>query len=636
MRKTLMVNSVFLLLIVFSGAVAAGVQPNVEEYQTKYPDAHSITLQEETSFDVAADGTYIYNYHLKNLILTQNGIDQESTFEEGYYKLYDTVEIEEAQVVHPDGTVVPVDEENIKDIPMPAFGPFFMENIRMIIVTFPNLSPGCITEIRVKGSRNAPPMDDVFSYTTALHTFKPVLSSLLTIMAPESMNLQWKVYRGDIEFGQKEMEDKTAYTWTVEDAPQVIWESGMPSFMEVVPVLTVTTIDSWKTISSWYHDLCLKDAEITGELRAVIEEAVKGAGTTAEKIEGCFYWVSENIRYVETAMTGEKAGFKPDPPSVILHNRYGVCRDKAHLLACMLREIGIEAAETLITAGTKIDVDLPTLNFNHAITAVRDAEGEWYFIDPTVEDSKDFLASSDQDKWALICTKEGEDITLTPLLPPENNICRVRLQNKLDDQGNLTGSVEWTMAGMADFFARSFLKRMPPMKREEMIKRMIREISPHAEVVSMDVSDPEDMSRYMRIAIEYSAPDFAVSAGKYLILPITAHEASFDFLAGFIFWGTDLTDRKYPLHIGSTYLSVIDEQLELPKGYQVKSIPENRKIEHQNMALLVDYAHEGDVFNFHKEMRVADTYFEGESFKNLVDLLTQNEHMSEGKIICVQ
>ena len=55
-----------------------------------------------------------------------------------------------------------------------------------------------------------------------------------------------------------------------------------------------------------------KDGQkMTPALERLEAEILQGKTSQEEKIKALYFWVSKNIRYVETTMSGEKAGFKP-------------------------------------------------------------------------------------------------------------------------------------------------------------------------------------------------------------------------------------------------------------------------------------------------------------------------------------
>ena len=75
--------------------------------------------------------------------------------------------------------------------------------------------------------------------------------------------------------------------------------------------------------------------------------------STQEIIEALFTFVSQEIRYMGITTEEEAPGYEPHDVSITFENRYGVCRDKAALLASMLRIAGVDAFPVIIMAGPK-------------------------------------------------------------------------------------------------------------------------------------------------------------------------------------------------------------------------------------------------------------------------------------------
>ena len=77
------------------------------------------------------------------------------------------------------------------------------------------------------------------------------------------------------------------------------------------------------------------------------------------KIESLFTFVSQDIRYMGITTEEEAPGYEPHDVSITFENRYGVCRDKAALLAAMLRLAQVEAFPVIIMAGPKKEEEVP-------------------------------------------------------------------------------------------------------------------------------------------------------------------------------------------------------------------------------------------------------------------------------------
>src|SRR5208283_1657691 len=97
----------------------------------RFPQAMEVVEDSSETYDVAADGKYVATTHYRATILQEPGIAPESSYDESYYENYDKVAVKRAVVIGPDGQVTPVGPGQIKDIPMPANGPFYLQNVRL-------------------------------------------------------------------------------------------------------------------------------------------------------------------------------------------------------------------------------------------------------------------------------------------------------------------------------------------------------------------------------------------------------------------------------------------------------------------------------------------------------------------------
>ena len=465
-------------LLLACSALALRADADWRKLAQRFPQAMMVVEDSRDAYEVAPDGKYLATSHYRATVLQEPGIEHLAKYGDSYYEKYDQVTVKRAVIIGPDGKETAVGPDNIKDLPMPANGPFYLQNVRLVLISFPQLEVGSTVEVDTETRRSAPPMDGTFSRLEPLQIQHPVLRQSLAVTLPASMPLAWKVYRGSLECNRREHDGRVTYEWQVGEQPQLVAEPSMPPSQEVVPVLALSTIPSWKDVSRWFAGLSKEGRTMTPALERLLAEVTAGKTTREERIQALYFWVARNIRYVETAFTGEKAGFKPASADQTLQRKYGVCRDKAELLVTLLRAIGVDACNVLITSGVRRDVEVPGIQFNHAIVAVREAAGGWRFLDPTAEDSIQYLPYSDQDKYALVCTEQGEDIQLTPLAPPSQNRMDITLDTVLGADGSMGAKVVMEPTGIYDLVFRQYLNSMPPARREMFFSSVAGRIFP--------------------------------------------------------------------------------------------------------------------------------------------------------------
>jgi hypothetical protein len=602
----------------------------------RYPQAMSVVEDDRETYEVAADGKYVATMHYRATILKEPGIAQLSRYDESYFEKYDQVSVKRAVVVGPDGRTIPVDPDNIKDMPMPANGPFYLQGVRLLVISFPQLQVGSTVEVEMETHRNAPPMDGAFSLLDPLQTEMPVLQQSVRVTLPSAMPLAWKLYRGEAKFTSGGQDDRNTYEWQIPEQAQIIPEPSMPPASEVTPVLAVSTIPDWKHVSRWYAGLCKDGQKMTPELEKLVHDVIAGKHDQEDQIRALYYWVAKNIRYVETSYSGEKAGFKPATAEQTFQRKYGVCRDKAQFLTTLLRDIGVDAYPTLITSGVRQDVDIPGIQFNHAIVAIRRADGTFTFLDPTAEDSREYLPYSDQDKFALVCTPEGEDIQSTAIAPPAENRMDISLETTLGAKGEVSTKVVMNPSGYDELAFRSYLNSMAPASREMLFKSVAGKLLPGASLTEFSLSNLDDLNTPVRMAFTMSAPGQGIQAGDYLVFTTPGQGGRLDLILGSLLEGASSGQRRYPLELESTADSRIRDTIHLPRGYIPRSLPDPLKAKANGVSLSSRFEAAGGGLVYAEDFTVSKLYFSGADYQALRGLLQQRGRLRDGKVILVR
>ena len=302
-------------------------------------------------------------------------------------------------------------------------------------------------------------------------------------------------------------------------------------------------------------------------------ELTKDAKTRDDTIRALYYFVSQNIRYVATTMSGKKGGYEPFPATKTFKDKYGVCRDKACLLTAMLRYVGMDAYTVLTNPMIQVDSTIPVDQFNHAITAIRNPDGSFTYVDATAENTMDLLLPIEQGKGVLVCDERGEDLVYTSIIPPQKNTLKITADGKISEDGILTEKVTMQGNGIMDYSFRNLIKQMPPDRVKMIFQSIIQTISPGAVLDTFYTTDVNDLYHPVVINFSYTAENFGLKIGDVYQFPMP-FTASKSF--GMAFGGGNpfaLPKRNYPVYIWSTMGSEINETISIPKGYRVKALP---------------------------------------------------------------
>jgi hypothetical protein len=583
MTKATRLLSVLALLAGIAAAAAPPVALLRGITLAAYPDANVVVVFDSTLVTLQADGRNVILRHVLLKILTEQGKQQYATPTDAYCLTYSTANIKLARVIAPDGKVTNVAKQDIVDVPMPLEegSKFVLPNVRVKSIQFPGLALGSAIEWTTEDVTFNPVMESQYDDEHYFSGFEPVLHMVYAIDAPATMNLRWLVKGGNVDTSFTTRGKRRRMVWSAHHLAKMVYEPMMP-YVESMTRLLVCTQPDWQTWSRWYYNLCSTQYEVDPALAHAIDSLVAGAANEDAKVRALYNFVNQRIRYVETSYSGKKAGYVPEKISLTYEKRYGVCRDKAALLVGMLRRVGVDAYITLTNGGSQTDPELPVDQFNHATVAVKRPDGSVYYLDPTAENSRQYLAASEMNRGVLVATKEGDDVRFTPLIPADSNRLDLSIDDTLAVDGSLSGTAVLAPCGQQDFSLRSLALYLPPLRQKQRFESYLRVFGPGARLDTMTMTDPRDLDQPLVIKLHFTVPDFATvlkpgSAGaRRSTIRFTLPKAGNGMLtASALSWASTMPLRKYDVDLHSTLAWHLVHRMTLPRGLRTVLVPDS-------------------------------------------------------------
>jgi transglutaminase-like putative cysteine protease len=218
---------------------------------------------------------------------------------------------------------------------------------KILTLAIPDLQVGDIVGLRVRSVVKKARIPGFWGNYIPLQSNAPILKYEVKIDAPEKLPLRSIALKDkegpEVKFKQEKKNGRIYYYWKAENVPQAIPEPDMPPLYTAVQRLLLGTAENWKEISQWYYKLCRPHLDKTdAAIRQKVAELTKNAKSRDEKIMVLFQFVSQQIRYMGLTPESEAPGYEPHDVTLTFHRRYGVCRDKAALLAAMLETAGLK------------------------------------------------------------------------------------------------------------------------------------------------------------------------------------------------------------------------------------------------------------------------------------------------------
>ena len=100
----------------------------------------------------------------------------------------------------------------------------------------------------------------------------------------------------------------------------------MPAPQDLAYSISISSIDSWDKLVTWYATLIREQDTITPEITKKTEQILRGAWSRKEKVKRLYEYVATNIQYL-----GYELGIwaiKPYPADFVLKIGKGDCKDK--------------------------------------------------------------------------------------------------------------------------------------------------------------------------------------------------------------------------------------------------------------------------------------------------------------------
>jgi hypothetical protein len=555
-----------------------------------FPGAPYLVVFDRSSVRVEESGLSHVDKDVLYKVLDAEGAKTLQSLTFGYDPLSAFVEVKEMKVVRAGGTIESVPLAAVRDYPAPARAIYW--GAREIIIpagrletgdgvfvrtyqkgfTYALLRAGAQADAQVDApadDRYAPPMKGHFYDIVPFYADVPVLLKSYQLALPTSKKLQFELYNGQARHYAHLQGDQTLFFWEMKNILPFKGEADMVDLSDVAPKLLLSTSPDWQAKSLWFYKVNEDYGSFAfdDEIKAKVDEIVRGAKDNWEKISRLTHWVAEEIRYSGVSM-GPGEGYTLHKGTMTFRDRCGVCKDKAGMLITMLRAAGFESYPAMTMAGSRID-RIPADQFNHSVTLVK-VDGKYHLLDPTwVPGVRELWSSAEQQQEYLMGVPEGADLQSTPLSPAEKHFIRYRLDSAVGSDGYLRGSVEVTAEGQSDSGLRRAFTRFQVAQWPAELKREFFRMHPDARISDLFFSDPYDLSRPMRVFFRVEIPGYLKKGKSTAHVRPLAASLPFQGVLAFLRLDTSLTERKYPFRLRSSQQVELSETMSLPSGWRL-------------------------------------------------------------------
>jgi len=334
--------------------------------------------------------------------------------------------------------------------------------------------------------------------------------------------------------------------------------------------------------------------------------------------------VAKNIRYV--AVEYGDSGHEPHYAKEVFLNRYGDCKDQAILLTAMMRTAGLKAYPVLIPTRSAyaIDKDFPSINFNHAICALKTAQG-FTFMDPTSETTPfGQIPLADQDRLVMVFLEKGYKLITIPSIKENGVKYDMEIRLKPDETASITRKVE-TKGHFASGY-RWYLKYTHPDLIKEDIRKKMTEISSSSQLLNYKMENTDDFDKDPLLAYEFSAQNFLNHAGNLRVVPPLDQVGLAHGLIG-------KEERKFPIDFEGVYATLANIRIILPENLKVQYLPSSKILDNPWFKLETSCVEKNNVVNFGQSFTLKQRFVKEKDYQEFKKRLSEAIYLLKEGII---
>jgi len=383
------------------------------------------------------------------------------------------------------------------------------------------------------------------------------------------------------------------WVWVLSDLKAIAIEEQMPPWQGIAghmwvayqPPAGPAGPQTWQQMGSWYLDLTSTRRDASPEIRQKVAELTAAKPQLLDKMRALAAFVQSEVRYV--AIELGIGGYQPHPAAEVFAHRYGDCKDKATLLAAMLKEIGVDAGYVIVDSerGAVTATTPPNLGFDHVILAIRlpqetsDASllavlahpplGSLLLFDPT--DTYTPFGSLDgrlQGGYGLLVAPEGSELIQLPRLAGDTNSIRRVAHLTLDANGTLSGDVQEVLSGDPAARQRNALEHSTQNEgHRKFLETHLGNAFPNFRVSKADIANVRTSERPLEWNYSFEAPNYAKASADLLVVrPRVLGSKSSGLLE-------TRDPRRNAVEFDAAEHDTDTFEITLPPGYRVEELP---------------------------------------------------------------
>ena len=388
---------------------------------------------------------------------------------------------------------------------------------------------------------------------------------------------------------------------------------------------SVGNMNSWKDFGNWVKDLNFGRDQLPLERQADILKMLGEIKDTVQAVNTLYQYMQKRTRYVGIQLG--LGGYQPFPAETVDRLGYGDCKALSNYMKALLNCAGIPSIYVLAGAGSNQGItmtDFPTVGQNnHAILCVP-LKKDSIWLECTSQNSPcGYLGRFIEGRRVLLITPDGGKLTTTPLLHSEQNLQLRTARVAINPDGFMQADVKTQHTGYQYDNVSSLLELSP----EDQEKELLEDISmPGAELGSFTYEVKKGKVPEALETMNLSSGKYTTKTGTRLFIPMNILNQRKS--------APDKVDsRKMPVVQEYSYHDRDSIVYQLPKGYQVETIPKDKTL----VTEYGEYKSTVTVYNgqaiYIRDLKVKRGTWPKENYPALIDFYTGIVSADKAKLV---
>ena len=604
-------NKIQLLLLLFLSLSKAGMmaQVNIDFYKKKYPNANEVVLKQicKMEMNISNNGVEVISENDNESLVIADNVNKVATKGSVSFSSFNQLIAIEASTELQNKKYVVKDYRIVPD----KHSRSFHDDLKLKEFDYQQLGYGAIKKLNYKTKLT----DHNLLSGELFIDNNPIEYKEFKIVADKDIDLGYKLFNNEtnkITFSKEEKGNKIIYKWMAQNISQYKPESGIPPVLYYVPLVEVyiksyknkkgekvNVLNTLSDLHTLYQGYIKNVFEAPSkDLLEKVQELKAKHTNEIDQVKEIYYWVKDNVKYI--AFEDGYGGFIPRMPNDVFEKRYGDCKDMATLIYTMIRSAGIESVY-LTWIGSREKPfrydELPTQSVDDHMITTYQHQGKNYFLDGTSRDTPfGYPSSFIQGKQAFLhISKDKYELAMVPIVEATGN---AYLQNTtFTIEGNkVKGMSKVSVSGFHRDRVLATLKENAGVEQTEFLKGMLQLGNNKFHLEKHEISDRDHRDKPLRIHYTFNVDNYVVQAENELYVNM------------FLFKLNELsevnTKREVDYHLDNTAQIKQNVTFQLPKGYKINYIPENKTVVTDKYAFAITYEKKADAIVLDFDIKV--------------------------------